>query len=61
MQPNKVALEAYTRTFTKATEVEITGEPFCFGDSPEMADRLAALVVNGPKRATAAAVAEYEE
>jgi uncharacterized protein YhfF len=31
----------------------------CFGDSPELADELIALVVDGPKRATAALVAEY--
>lgn len=30
-----------------------------FGDSVEMADELAALVVHGPKRATAGAVVEY--
>ncbi len=60
VQPNRAAVEAYAAGFTDATRVKITGEPFCFGDSPEMADRLAALVLSGPKRATAAAVAEYE-
>ncbi len=33
-------------------------EAFSFGDSPEMADKLAALVVSGPKRATVGWVAE---
>ena len=31
-----------------------------FGDSPELADELLGLVINGPKRATAGAVADYE-
>ena len=35
-----------------------TVEPF--GDSTELADELIALVVDGPKRATAAALAAYE-
>lgn len=30
-----------------------------FGDSPEMADELLALVIHGPKRATAGLVADY--
>jgi uncharacterized protein YhfF len=32
----------------------------CFGDSPELADELLAFVTDGPKRATAGAVAEYQ-
>jgi uncharacterized protein YhfF len=39
----------------------VTGEPleaFCFGDSAELADELADLVLAGTKRATAGAVAE---
>ncbi len=31
-----------------------------FGDSPELADELLGLVLNGPKRATASAVVRYE-
>jgi uncharacterized protein YhfF len=31
-----------------------------FGDSPELADELIGLVVDGPKRATAGALADYE-
>jgi uncharacterized protein YhfF len=31
-----------------------------FGDSAELADKLLALVIDGPKRATAGAVVEYE-
>lgn len=33
---------------------------WCFGDTVELADELIALVLHGPKRATAGAVAEYE-
>lgn len=33
---------------------------WCFGDTVELADELIELVVQGPKRATVAAVAEYE-
>lgn len=32
-----------------------------FGDSPELSDELLDLVLNGPKRATAALVAEFED
>ncbi len=35
-------------------------EAGCFGDTVELADELIALVVGGPKRATAGAVADYE-
>ena len=33
---------------------------WCFGDTTELADELIGLVLNGPKRATAGALAEYE-
>lgn len=33
---------------------------WCFGDSVQLADELIELVVHGPKRATAGALAEYE-
>ena len=33
---------------------------WCFGDTTELADELIDLVLNGPKRATAGALAEYE-
>jgi uncharacterized protein YhfF len=33
---------------------------WCFGDSVELADELIELVVRGPKRATAGALADYE-
>ena len=35
-------------------------DAFAFGDSPELADELAALVLGGPKRATAGLRAAYE-
>ena len=35
-------------------------QAWAFGDSPEMTDELAALVIDGPKRATAGLVADYE-
>jgi uncharacterized protein YhfF len=41
----------------------VTGEPagsFAFGDSPELADELAELVLHGPKRATAGLLLELE-
>jgi uncharacterized protein YhfF len=34
---------------------------FAFGDSPEMADELAALVLHGPKRATAGLLADFDD
>jgi uncharacterized protein YhfF len=34
---------------------------FAFGDSPEMADELATLVLHGPKRATAGLLADFDD
>lgn len=47
--------------FRRATGVdaELVGS-FAFGDSPALADELAALVRHGPKRATAGLVLEFE-
>jgi uncharacterized protein YhfF len=56
--PRPQAVEVFWAAFVAASGV--TGEPleaFCFGDSAELADELAALVVAGTKRATAGAVA----
>ena len=59
--PDDVA--AFWARFLAATE-ESPDEPvaatWCFGDSVELADELLELVVSGPKRATASAVADYE-
>jgi uncharacterized protein YhfF len=52
--PDHAEVQRMWREFQQATGV--AGEPagaFAFGDSPEMADSLADLVVHGPKRATA--------
>ena len=46
-----VAVSGYDGTLATA---------FAFGDSAEMADELGDLVVNGPKRATAGLVLDYE-
>ena len=42
------------------TESQLTSDVWSFGDNPEMADRLLELVLAGPKRATAGALADYE-
>lgn len=39
-------------------EADYTGAD-CFGDTPELADSLIELILDGPKRATAGSVAEY--
>src|SRR4051794_15564393 len=58
--------EAAVGTFWSAY-VAATGDEdplvtsYAFGDSPEMADELADLVLDGPKRATAALVQELAE
>ena len=45
------------RPDSSATSADV----FQFGDSAEMADRLLALVIHGPKRATASCRHEYED
>jgi uncharacterized protein YhfF len=44
-----------------APGTSIPGAVECFGDSVELADELLDLVLHGPKRATAAALAEFEQ
>ncbi len=39
---------------------ESYGDADCFGDTPDLADELVELVLQGQKRATAGSVAEYE-
>jgi uncharacterized protein YhfF len=47
------AVEAWWQAFRQASGVDADHHgTFAFGDSPEMADELADLVVDGPKRAT---------
>lgn len=60
--PDAAAVAAFWSDFVAATEAE--GEPyevFQFGDSPALADELLALVLHGPKRATAGFLAEFED
>lgn len=61
VKPSPAALADFWAGFATATGAE--GQPvdvFAFGDSSDMADELAALVLAGTKRATAAARAEYD-
>lgn len=61
-EPSPAALADFWAEFATATGTE--GAPvdvFCFGDSVAMADELAALVLDGTKRATAGAVADYAD
>jgi uncharacterized protein YhfF len=57
----QAAVEAFRASFRQASGVDHDDyDTFAFGDSPEMADELAGLVLHGPKRATAGLVVEYE-
>jgi uncharacterized protein YhfF len=54
-------VRAFVEEARRATgEAIATYDAFSFGDSPALADELAALVVHGPKRATAGLLAAYE-
>ena len=59
--PDRAALAVFVQDFTDATGLGVTSEPFCFGDSAQLADELAALVRCGRKRATATTVVELEQ
>ncbi len=61
--PIPAHLSAFWSEFAKATggaDEERFYEAFFFGDTEEMADELAALVLQGTKRATAGALWSYE-
>jgi uncharacterized protein YhfF/GNAT superfamily N-acetyltransferase len=58
--PDQAALAVFVQDFTDATGLSVTSKPFCFGDSPQLADELAALVRSGRKRATATMIVEVE-
>jgi len=62
--PDRAADTAFWRRFLEATGADDGARPvppsWCFGDSVELADELIELVLHGPKRATAGAVAEYD-
>jgi len=59
--PTDDSVADYWSEFVAATGV--TGEPldvWAFGDTPALADKLAELVLTGPKRATAGLLADFE-
>lgn len=60
IEPDREAVEDFRRAFEEATGRRAEAEPFAFGDSPRLADELAQLVLDGPKRATAGSVEEME-
>ena len=51
--------DAFWREFTEHSEVETDYVLVSFGDTPEMADELLALVLAGTKRATASLARDY--
>ena len=61
-EPDPEQISAFWSRFceTSACRPLPVPEPWCFGDSVELADELIELVLHGPKRATAGSVAEYE-
>jgi uncharacterized protein YhfF len=58
---SSIEIEAFWAAFQQATgEQGGYGSADPFGDSPELADELIRLVLDGPKRATAGMLAEFE-
>ena len=59
--PDRAAALRMWREYLEANPQHAGDDPpsECFGDSTELADGLLDLVLHGPKRATAGAVAEY--
>ena len=58
---HRQAVEAFWAAFRAASGVvDEDYDVFAFGDSAEMADELAGLVLHGPKRATAGLALEFE-
>ncbi len=61
-QPRSPEVAAYWETFRRARGVAQQAYDVCrFGSSPQMADELLALVLKGPKRATAYLLRDVEE
>jgi uncharacterized protein YhfF len=58
---DEAAVARMWRAYIEATgtDAELAGS-FAFGDSPELADKLAELVLRGPKRATAGLLLDCE-
>lgn len=57
------AVASFWARFTASFEGDDVGshtDVTCFGDSVELADELLTLVIEGPKRATAGSLVEYE-
>lgn len=62
-EPDPGLLAAFWRRCVVSLGLDATtAQPVaeCFGDTVELADKLIALVVDGPKRATAGGVADFE-
>lgn len=60
---NRAAVDRFSRRYFESIGAQSPASPLeacSFGDSAEMADHLLALILSGPKRATAGAVADYE-
>lgn len=55
----EASVQEFATAFAAATGEPPPQQAFAFGDSPELADELAALVLAGPKRATAALHADF--
>src|SRR3954451_2115798 len=56
-----VRVEEFWAEFTAATGIEGSYTTSEFGETPELQTELALLVRDGPKRATAGLLAEYEQ
>lgn len=56
------AVEAFWREFRRLRGItpDVDHDTFAFGDGPALADELLALVLHGPKRATAGLLLEHE-
>jgi uncharacterized protein YhfF len=56
------AVDAFWRAYCETSGVDPAGrvDVYAFGDSPELADELAELVLTGPKRATAGLLDEHD-
>ena len=61
-RPRSPEVEAYWEAFRRAREVEQQDYDVCrFGSSPELGNELLALVLKGPKRATACLLRDVEQ
>lgn len=59
-QPDPDSVAAMWASYVDASgETGVPDDTFCFGASREQADRLAGLIVHGPKRATVGMLADY--